>query len=367
MLKLQAVELSKSYRGRKVVDDVELEIGQGEVVGLLGPNGAGKTTTFYILVGLARPDSGRVLLNGEEITDLPMYLRARSGISYLPQEPSVFRQLTSEENLLAVLETLPLTPEQQRDRLEELLAQMGLETVRTSKAYMLSGGERRRLEIARSLTLEPSFILLDEPFSGIDPLTVKDLQETIRGLAQSGIGVLITDHNVRETLTVTDRAYILKSGKIFRKGRPEDLSNDPEVRRVYLGDHFRLNCSRLTAGRKDFLDHGLARTQTQLTGGAEADSDAWSGADGQRAGAEPPGVAGDDQHRDGGQSGAGRVERRADHHQQLQRRKLPEERNRESPREKGAERFRRIRRRQLFQPVPGHRWRRRAVPGTRNF
>jgi len=241
MLKLQAVEVNKSYRGRKVVDDVELEIGQGEVVGLLGPNGAGKTTTFYILVGLARPDSGSVLLNGEEITDLPMYLRARSGISYLPQEPSVFRQLTSEENLLAVLETLPLTPEQQRDRLEELLVQMGLETVRTSKAYMLSGGERRRLEIARSLTLEPSFILLDEPFSGIDPLTVKDLQEIIRGLAQSGIGVLITDHNVRETLTVTDRAYILKSGKIFRKGRPEDLSNDPEVRRVYLGDHFRLN------------------------------------------------------------------------------------------------------------------------------
>lgn len=241
MLKLQAVELSKSYRGRKVVDNVELEIGQGEVVGLLGPNGAGKTTTFYILVGLARPDSGKVLLNGDEITDLPMYLRARSGISYLPQEPSVFRQLTSEENLLAVLETLPLTPEQQRDRLEELLVQMGLETVRTSKAYMLSGGERRRLEIARSLTLQPSFVLLDEPFSGIDPLTVKDLQEIIRDLAKSGIGVLITDHNVRETLTVTDRAYILRGGKIFRKGRPEELSNDAEVRRVYLGDHFRLN------------------------------------------------------------------------------------------------------------------------------
>ena len=241
MLKLQAVDLSKSYRGRKVVDDVELEIGQGEVVGLLGPNGAGKTTTFYILVGLARPDSGRVLLNGDEITDLPMYLRARSGISYLPQEPSVFRQLTSEENLLAVLETLPLTPEQQRDRLEDLLAQMGLETVRTSKAFTLSGGERRRLEIARSLTLQPSFILLDEPFSGIDPLTVKDLQEIIRDLAKSGIGVLITDHNVRETLSVTDHAYILKSGKIFRKGSPQELSSDPEVRRVYLGDHFRLN------------------------------------------------------------------------------------------------------------------------------
>jgi len=238
---LQGVDLSKSYRGRKVVDNIELEIGQGEVVGLLGPNGAGKTTTFYMIVGLARPDSGRVLLNGEEITDLPMYLRARNGISYLPQEPSVFRQLTSEENLLAVLETLPLTPEQQRDRLEELLAQMGLEMVRHSKAYMLSGGERRRLEIARSLTLQPSFILLDEPFSGIDPLTVKDLQDLIRELSRSGIGVLITDHNVRETLSVTDRAYIVNHGKIMKKGTPLDLSNDPEVRRVYLGDNFRLN------------------------------------------------------------------------------------------------------------------------------
>jgi lipopolysaccharide export system ATP-binding protein len=241
MPKLQGLDLSKSYRGRKVVDNVEIEIGQGEVVGLLGPNGAGKTTTFYMIVGLARPDSGRVLLNGAEITDLPMYLRARSGISYLPQEPSVFRQLTSEQNLLAVLETLPLTSEQQRDRLEELLAQMGLETVRQSKAYTLSGGERRRLEIARSLTLEPSFILLDEPFSGIDPLTVKDLQDLIRELSRSGIGVLITDHNVRETLNVTDRAYIVNHGKIMKRGTPVELSNDPEVRRVYLGDNFRLN------------------------------------------------------------------------------------------------------------------------------
>ena len=238
---LQGVDLSKSYRGRKVVDNVELEIGPGEVVGLLGPNGAGKTTTFYMIVGLARPDAGRVLLNGQDITDLPMYLRARNGISYLPQEPSVFRQLTSEENLLAVLETLPLTPEQQRDRLEELLAQMGLETVRQSKAYMLSGGERRRLEIARSLTLQPSFILLDEPFSGIDPLTVKDLQDLIRELSRSGIGALITDHNVRETLSVTDRAYIVNHGRIMKKGTPEALSNGPEVRRVYLGDNFRLN------------------------------------------------------------------------------------------------------------------------------
>src|ERR1700680_3451899 len=179
MLKLQAVGLCKSYRGRKVVDDLELEVGPGEVVGLLGPNGAGKTTTFYILVGLARPDSGRVLLDGEDITDLPMYLRARSGISYLPQEPSAFRQLTVEENLLAVLETLPLKAEQQRDRLEELLAQMGLETVRQSRAYTLSGGERRRLEIARSLVLNPAFILLDEPFSGIDPLAVVR-SETVR-------------------------------------------------------------------------------------------------------------------------------------------------------------------------------------------
>jgi len=241
MPKLQAVELSKSYQGRKVVDDVDLEIGQGEVVGLLGPNGAGKTTTFYILVGLARPDSGRVLLDGDDITDLPMYLRARSGISYLPQEPSVFRQLSVEDNLLAVLETLPLTPEQQRDRLEELLAKMGLETVRHNRAHTLSGGERRRLEIARSLVLEPTFILLDEPFSGIDPLTVVDIQKIIADLSAGGIGVLVTDHNVRETLNVTDRAYIIHNGKVFRAGTPGELSEDPEVRRVYLGDHFRLN------------------------------------------------------------------------------------------------------------------------------
>src|SRR6202047_980262 len=241
MLKLQAVELSKSYRGRRVVDDVELEIGQGEVVGLLGPNGAGKTTTFYILVGLARPDSGRVLLNGEDITDLPMYLRAVSEISYLPQEPSVFRQLTVEENLIAVLETLPLTSEQQRDRLEELLAQMKLETVRPNGAYTLSGGERRRLEIARSLVLEPAFILLDEPFSGIDPLTVVELQRLILELSASGIGVLVTDHNVPATLSVTHRAYIVQNGKVLATGTPADLSSNSEVRRVYLGDNFRLN------------------------------------------------------------------------------------------------------------------------------
>ncbi|HEY4580400.1 MAG TPA: LPS export ABC transporter ATP-binding protein [Candidatus Acidoferrales bacterium] len=241
MPKLQALELRKSYHGRTVVDNVDLEVAQGEVVGLLGPNGAGKTTTFYILVGLARPDAGRVLLDKNDITDLPMYLRARSGISYLPQEPSVFRRMTVEENLLAVLETLPLSPEQRRDRLEELLAQMGLETVRYNQAYTLSGGERRRLEIARSLVLEPQFILLDEPFSGIDPKTVVELQGIIAGLRNAGIGVLMTDHNVRETLRVTDRAYIISDGRIFRAGRPQDLSQDPEVRRVYLGDHFTLN------------------------------------------------------------------------------------------------------------------------------
>src|SRR6185437_15288742 len=241
MLKLQAADLRKSYRGRTVVDNVCLEIQQGEVVGLLGPNGAGKTTTFYILVGLARPDSGRVLLDSEDITDLPMYLRARSGISYLPQEPSVFRQLTVEENLSAVLETLPLTSERRRDRLEELLTQMGLESVRLSRAYTLSGGERRRLEIARSLVLDPAFVLLDEPFSGIDPLTVIDIQTIIDDLSRAGIGILITDHNVPETLAVADRAYILHSGRILCSGTPAELSSDAEVRRVYLGDHFRLN------------------------------------------------------------------------------------------------------------------------------
>lgn len=241
MSKLQAAELSKAYRGRRVVDNVDLEIRQGEVVGLLGPNGAGKTTTFYILVGLARADFGRVMLDEEDISDLPMYLRARSGISYLPQEPSVFRKLTVEENLLAVLETLPITAEQRRDRVEEMLAQVGLEGVRHSKAYVLSGGERRRLEIARSLALQPSFILLDEPFSGIDPLTVMDLQKIIAELSAGGIGVLVTDHNVRETLAVTDRAYIIHAGKILSAGTPQELSSNEEVRRLYLGENFRLN------------------------------------------------------------------------------------------------------------------------------
>jgi len=238
MQTLSTVELAKSYKRRKVVDDISLEIAQGEVVGLLGPNGAGKTTTFYMIVGLTTPDAGQVLLDGEDITNLPMYLRARSGISYLPQEPSIFRKLTVEENIMAVLETLPLTAHERRERLEELIEQMGLQAVRRSYGYVLSGGERRRVEIARSLVISPFFILLDEPFSGIDPLTVLDIQKIILQLRETGIGILVTDHNVRETLRVTDRAYIINNGRILSSGTPEELANDLEVKKVYLGDNF---------------------------------------------------------------------------------------------------------------------------------
>ena len=231
-------ELKKSYGGRCVVDDVTLQVNPGEVVGLLGPNGAGKTTTFYIIVGLASPDSGRVLLNGQEITRFPMYQRARHGISYLPQEPSIFRKLTVQDNILAILETLPISWHERRERLESLLDQLGLQTVRKNRGDALSGGERRRVEIARALVISPSFILLDEPFSGIDPLAVLEIQRIIGDLKRSGIGILVTDHNVRETLTVTDRAYIINNGRIFRNGTPEALSNDPEVKRVYLGEGF---------------------------------------------------------------------------------------------------------------------------------
>src|SRR5436305_4656354 len=237
---LSTVDLTKSYKGRKVVDDINLRIGQGEVVGLLGPNGAGKTTTFYIMVGLAQPDAGQVLLDGVDITGLPMYVRARNGISYLPQEPSIFRKLTVEENILAVLETLPLTAHQRRERLEELIEELGLQQVRRSYGYLLSGGERRRVEVARSLVISPSFVLLDEPFSGIDPLAVEDIQHIILQLKAAGIGVLLTDHNVRETLQVTDRAYIINHGRIFRAGTPAELGNDAEVKKIYLGDKFRL-------------------------------------------------------------------------------------------------------------------------------
>ena len=237
---LSTVDLTKAFKGRKIVDDINLRIAQGEVVGLLGPNGAGKTTTFHIIVGLLSPDSGQVLLDGVDITHLPMYLRARNGISYLPQEPSIFRKLTVEENILAVLETLPLSPHERRERLEEFIEELGLQQVRRSYGYVLSGGERRRVEIARSLVISPSFMLLDEPFSGIDPLTVLDIQKIIGRLKSSGIGVLVTDHNVRETLQVTDQAYIINNGRIFRSGTPEELGNDVQVKKIYLGDNFQL-------------------------------------------------------------------------------------------------------------------------------
>ncbi|HYP06024.1 MAG TPA: LPS export ABC transporter ATP-binding protein [Bryobacteraceae bacterium] len=236
---LQTCELSKTYRGRRVVDDVSITVQQGQVVGLLGPNGAGKTTSFYMIVGLISPDSGRVELDEKDITELPMYQRARNGISYLPQEPSVFRKLSVEQNLMAILETLPLSSHERRTRLDGLLDELGLQRVRHNKGYALSGGERRRVEIARSLVTNPKFLLLDEPFSGIDPIQVLELQRIIGDLKRSGIGILITDHNVRETLAVTDRAYIINNGKIFRAGTPEALGRDPDVKRVYLGESVR--------------------------------------------------------------------------------------------------------------------------------
>jgi len=241
MHSLATDEIGKTYRGRRVVKGVSLRLDQGEVVGLLGPNGAGKTTSFYAIVGLVPPDTGRVLYDDDDITDVPMYLRARQfGISYLPQEPSVFRKLTVEENILAVLEAQPIAWHERRERMEKLIEQLGLDHIRQNRGYALSGGERRRVEIARCLCINPTFILLDEPFSGIDPIAVLDLQKIISDLKAGGIGILITDHNVRETLSVTDRAYIINEGRIFRAGTPEALGSDPEVRRVYLGDSFSL-------------------------------------------------------------------------------------------------------------------------------
>lgn len=236
---LRTESLSKSYRGRKVIENVSISLDSGQVIGLLGPNGAGKTTSFRIIVGLVNPNAGHVFFDDQDITDLPMYQRARLGISYLPQEASIFRKLTVEDNLLAILQTLKMTRKEQVERLEDLISQMGLGKVRHSKGYQLSGGERRRVEIARALVISPSFLLLDEPFSGIDPKQVLELQRIIAQLKQAGIGILVTDHNVRETLNVTDRAYILNNGEIFRSGPPAVLESDPEVRRVYLGESFR--------------------------------------------------------------------------------------------------------------------------------
>ena len=241
MATLGTHDLTKSYSGRTVVKDVNLELTSGEVVGLLGPNGAGKTTTFSMVVGLTAPDSGRVVLDGKDVTDDPMYVRARKGIGYLPQEPSIFRGLSVEQNITAILETLGLDGATRRGRLRELLAELGLTPLAKAPAYTLSGGERRRVEITRALVISPLFMLLDEPFAGIDPIAVTDIQKIIFHLKSRGIGVLITDHNVRETLRITDRAYIVHDGAIFRSGTPDSLAADEEVKRIYLGAEFRLD------------------------------------------------------------------------------------------------------------------------------
>ncbi len=241
MATLRTSDLTKSYAGRTVVRHVDLDVASGEIVGLLGPNGAGKTTTFYMVIGLTVPDSGRVELDGHDVTDDPMYVRARKGIGYLPQEPSIFRGLTVEQNILAILETLDLDGGTRRTRLRELLAELNLTPLAQAPAYTLSGGERRRAEITRALVVSPKFILLDEPFAGIDPIAVTDIQKIIFHLRDRGIGVLITDHNVRETLRITDRAYIVHDGAIFRSGTPAGLADDDEVRRIYLGTEFRLD------------------------------------------------------------------------------------------------------------------------------
>ena len=233
-------ELVKSYNGRRVVDGVSLELRRGEIVGLLGPNGAGKTTTFYMTVGVIPPDRGKVFLDDREITRLPMYMRARLGIGYLPQEASIFRRLTVEDNIKCVLEFQPLRNKDRRERLEELISLMQLEPIRHQPAYTLSGGERRRVEIARALATRPDFLLLDEPFTGIDPIIREEIQEIVLMLKDRGIGILITDHNVRETLEVTDRAYIIYEGKILVSGEAQTLINDPEARRIYLGKRFRM-------------------------------------------------------------------------------------------------------------------------------
>jgi lipopolysaccharide export system ATP-binding protein len=240
-LKLRAEKLVKTYSKRTVVNDVSLQVEQGEIVGLLGPNGAGKTTTFYMITGMIRPNKGSIFLDSQDITNLPMYRRARMGIGYLSQEASIFRKLTVEENVMAILETMPLSRQERIKRLEELLNELAVSHLAKNKAYTLSGGERRRVEITRALVTNPKFILLDEPFAGIDPIAVEDIQTIVKGLVNKSIGVLITDHNVHETLSITDRAYLLYEGVVLKSGSSEFLANDPETRRLYLGEKFRLD------------------------------------------------------------------------------------------------------------------------------
>jgi lipopolysaccharide export system ATP-binding protein len=241
MSKLASDKLVKIYRRRRVVDGVSISVSSGEIVGLLGPNGAGKTTSFYMITGLIKPNGGRVIFDDDDITGLPMYSRARKGIGYLPQEPSIFRKLTVKENILAILEYMNLSKAERNRRLEKLLADLDVEHIANSKGYNLSGGERRRVEIARALVTEPKFILLDEPFSGIDPITVEEIQKIIHRLKEKGLGILVTDHSVRETLSITDRAYIIFEGNILKSGTSDFLANDPEARKIYLGEKFKLN------------------------------------------------------------------------------------------------------------------------------
>ena len=240
-MSLVAEELAKVYNKRSVVNGVDLEVKQGEVVGLLGPNGAGKTTTFYMIVGMIKPNGGRVLLDGEEITAMPMYKRARRGIGYLPQEPSIFRKLTVEQNILAILEMLKVSRPQRVEHLEKLMDELDISALAKQKAFTLSGGERRRVEITRALATKPKFILLDEPFTGVDPIAREDIQDIVTQLRSKGLGVLITDHNVRETLQITDRTYIMSEGRILKSGTAQFLANDAEARRIYLGEKFRLD------------------------------------------------------------------------------------------------------------------------------
>lgn len=237
---LKADNLVKKYKNRTVVNDVSVQVAQGEIVGLLGPNGAGKTTTFYMTVGLVKPNSGRIYLDDEDVTDLPMYRRAQRGVGYLAQEASVFRKLTVEENIMAVLEMTKLSKSQQREKMEELVSEFSLDKVRKNVGMSLSGGERRRTEIARALAVDPNFVLLDEPFAGVDPIAVEEIQGIVAKLKDKNIGILITDHNVNETLSITDRAYLMFEGRLLKAGTAEELASDPQVRKVYLGEHFEL-------------------------------------------------------------------------------------------------------------------------------
>ena len=237
---LKAQDISKSYRGRKVVNGISVEVNQGEIVGLLGPNGAGKTTSFYMIVGLIKPNSGSIFLDDREITKFPMYKRAQNGIGYLAQESSVFRKMSVEDNIHSVLQMTDLSKKEQNDKVESLLDEFGLQAIRKSRGDLLSGGERRRTEIARALATSPSFILLDEPFAGVDPLAVEDIQKIVRDLTKKNIGILITDHNVQETLAITDRTYLMFEGSILKDGKPEELASDEMVRKVYLGKNFEL-------------------------------------------------------------------------------------------------------------------------------